>query len=182
MILFLFCRWCRLHNLFIFNLFTDCVVRFGFYCSLIYLRMVSSVLKLICLWTVSFLADGAVCIFFSYLTDDVVRFGINLFVDGIVPCRWCRLHILFIFNGWCRSFLELISLWTVSSHADDAVCIFFSYLTDDVVRFGIHLFVDGVVPCRWCRLHSLFIFNGWCRPYFTLLVYLIYGWCRLFWN
>jgi len=30
--------------------------------------------------------------------------------------------------------------------------------------------VDVVVPCRYCLLHNLyfFIFNGWCRSYFTL--------------
>jgi len=38
--------------------------------------MVSSVLELICLWTGSYLADGAVCIFFSFLTDGVVRISL----------------------------------------------------------------------------------------------------------
>jgi len=55
-------------------------------------------------YTVSSLADCAVCIFFSFLTDGVVRFGIN-------NC-----------------------LWTLSSLADGAVCIFFPFLTDGVVR------------------------------------------------
>jgi hypothetical protein len=64
------------------------------------------------------------------------------------------LHIIFPFNEWCRPYFNVNFL-----SAEAAVCILFSSLTmvspyftvaylfmDGVARFGINLFVDGVVP------------------------------------
>jgi hypothetical protein len=109
---------------------------------------------------VSSLADGVVCIFFSFLTDGVIRnlLYLNLFTDvvrfGINNC-----------------------LWTMLSLADGAV----SFLADSVVRISLlfTLFADGVVRfvinnCLWtvssladgvlCIFFNFFY--GWCLPFF----------------
>ena len=97
--------------------------------------MVSSIMELICLWTVSSLADGAVCIFFSFLTDGVVRFYCSLiYLRMVSSIFYCSL----IYLRMVSSVLELICLWTVSSLADGGVCIFFPFLMDGVVCFGIN--------------------------------------------
>ena len=103
-----------------------------FYSNLPYLRMVSSVLELIIFCgRCRPLQMVPPAYFFSFLADDVVRIllQINLFTDGVVR---------FGMNN---------CMWTVSSLADGALCIFVSFLTDGVFRFFMqfNLFTDGVV-------------------------------------
>jgi hypothetical protein len=48
---------------------------------------------------------------------------------GIASFDGAVLHILFLFSGLCRPYFNVNFL-----SADAAVCILFSFLTDDVVR------------------------------------------------
>jgi len=78
----------------------------------------------------SSLADGDVCIFFSFLTDGVVPFGIN-------NC-----------------------LWTVSSIADDVVCIYSFHFK----RMVSSEFYSSVLYLRMVSsVLELKIVCGWCR-------------------
>jgi len=81
-------------------------------------------------------------------------------MDGVVTCRWCRLHILFIFNGWCRPCFTLV----------------YTLFTDGVVRFGINLFVDGVAPflilCQRMVSSVLSLIYGRCRPFSWRLIHI----------
>ena len=92
--------------------------------------------------------------------------------DGVV------LLILFLFNGWCRSYFNVNFL-----SADAAVCILFSFLTDGVVRILLSLIILWMVSsvmeliCLWTVL-SLFHFI--CQRMVSSVLSLIDGRCRPF--
>ena len=59
-------------------------------------------------------------------------------------CRWCRLHIIFLLNGWCRPYSN-VNIFS----ADDVVCTFISALKGGVLHMVMYISFLQMVPSAY---------------------------------